>query len=207
MVWGQPRIAQWIGVKVRGTLRPPYRRLALALACTASKNLQGRVALVAPPPIAEILVSNGCFRSWTACGEGKEKTIVVLWCNEDYSSKGFNVVFAASAPIRELATIRAKYLGNERYLVSYMGFEEIVRVHGFDIYADSPPKESLAALLRHLCRHVSETGILSVQETVELLSHELGYRKGELRKLMIDLVKRGYIVVEKGHIIKIRYRC
>ncbi len=96
-------------------------------------------------------------------------------------------------------SVRVSRLSESRYKLSWSQGVCIVRVSGKGL-VEEEPRGLLGRALSILMQATVEFGPLSQRDAVDVLSHRLGMRRGEARRLLVELARRGFISVEDGQV-------
>ena len=203
-----------LGSKVRVYLSPPIQRLALAIAVYIIDKVEPRPCVCTDYEpfriVLEPLTSTYSCNNTIACS-----SYIVLWCENVTDNILLSTLFAAGVPLRAphrygLARLQARQIDANTFVlklrVAGQYLTTTVRVSGIELEElRSPPLEAREVeLVEALRTALQEYGTLSQRDAVDIISAELGIKRAEARRLLLELIRKGVLVVEEGYIASIK---
>lgn len=96
-------------------------------------------------------------------------------------------------------SVKVSRLSESRYKLSWSQGVCIVRASSGGL-VEEEPRGLLGRALSILMQATVEFGPLSQKDAVDVLSHRLGMKRGDARRLLVELARRGFISVEGGQV-------
>ncbi|HIQ23642.1 MAG TPA: hypothetical protein EYH50_01170 [Pyrodictium delaneyi] len=197
------KILTGLGQSLRVYVKPPLQRISIGLGLLAAKNTGSTI--YAASPIRQIVSlaidSLGLEIDVRSCDKAETEG-VFLWCTP--SSRP---LFVAGTEIRYplkygLERMTVKRIHNEVYMlvIPRIGLREYVTLNNYLPVPAEPPcrKDIMEAI-----SVVAEEGPINLRDVVDVVASTLGVKRGEARRLVLELVDRGCLEVNADGMVKI----
>ena len=203
-----------LGSKVRVYLSPPIQRLALAIAVHIIDKVEPKPCIYTDYEPFKIVLEP-LANTYPCNHMVKCPSYIVLWCENVADNILSSTLFVAGVPLKAphrygLTKLQAQQIDNNTFIlklrVAGQYLTTTVRVSGVELKElKTPPLEAREAKLVEILRNaLQEYGTLSQRDAIDIISAELGLKRGEARRLLLELVRKGVLIIEEGYIVGVK---
>ena len=203
-----------LGSKVRVYLSPPIQKLALAIAVHIIDKVEPKPCICTDYEPFKIVLEP--LTTIHPCNHPmKCSSYIVLWCENIADNILSSTLFVAGTPLRAphrygLTRLQAQQIDSKTFVlklkIAGQYLSTIVRVNGIELKElERVPLEAREAkLIETLRTALQEYGILSQRDAIDIISAELGVKRAEARRLLLELIRKNMLVVEEGYIVDVK---
>ena len=199
-----PKLLTILGRSLRVYVKPPLQRISIGLGILAAKNA-GCSSIYAANPIRRVVElamdALGLEMGVKDCSDVRDDS-VLLWC----SSVG-RPLLVAGPELRQpskygLERMTVKHIRDDIYLLNVPrgGLREYVKLNGYiPVPAEPPCRRDLMDAITAAAKDCSVT----LRDAVDIVSATLSIKRGEARRLILELIEQGCLEIDDNGFVKI----